>query len=239
VQYLSNLAVVRWACGYFFGILVCLTQPKSRGRLHVNKADPEGPLIIGEYYTQRVTRLFPMQFNAYLLLYAAPDPNYLADPADMEALHNGFRTARQLISRAATRPGGLTCLEVFPGPLFAYASTRKWFESYARMLVSPYFHACGTCAMVGSRGEGHGNEGDVGVSSGGGAQVGVGIADTESDSIRSGVSGGVVGVDFKVRGVNKLRVADASVIPAIPSSPTQALCMVLGDACGQLILKEM
>lgn len=48
MQYLSNLAVVRWACGYFFGILVCLTQPKSKGRLHVNRTDPDGPLIIGE-----------------------------------------------------------------------------------------------------------------------------------------------------------------------------------------------
>ena len=163
------------------------------------------------------------------------DPNYLSDPADLEALRNGFRTARQLVARAAARPGGLTCLEVFPGPFFAYANTKRWFESYARMLVSPYFHACGTCAMQGARsgaGSGEGS-GDVSVSVGS-----VGIADTQSDSTRSGVSGGVVGVDFKVRGVKMLRVADASVVPAIPSSPTQALCMVLGDACGQLILKD-
>ena len=156
----------------------------------------------------------------------------------MEALHNGFRTARQLVARAATRPGGLTCMEVFPGPLFAYANTRQRFESYARMLVSPYFHACGTCAMQGARVDGSDSREAGAADSSGDAHASAGIADTESDSMRSGVSGGVVGIDFKVRGVNKLRVADASGIPAIPSSPTQALCMVLGDACGQLILKE-
>ena len=48
---------------------------------------------------------------------------------------------------------------------------------------------------------------------------------------------GVVDIEFKVHGVRGLRVADASVVPAIPSSPTQALCMVLGEACGELLLK--
>lgn len=48
---------------------------------------------------------------------------------------------------------------------------------------------------------------------------------------------GVVDEHFRVIGVKKLRVVDASVIPAIPSSPTQALCMVLGEACGQLMLE--
>jgi hypothetical protein len=48
LQMVTSLAVVRWLCGCFFGILVCVTQPHSRGRLTVNPQDPAGPLLVGE-----------------------------------------------------------------------------------------------------------------------------------------------------------------------------------------------
>ena len=41
--------------------------------------------------------------------------------------------------------------------------------------------------------------------------------------------------DFRVQGVSGLRVVDASVIPAIPSCPLQALCMVLAEGCADLL----
>jgi choline dehydrogenase len=55
---------------------------------------------------------------------------------------------------------------------------------------------------------------------------------------KAGKITGVVDEEFRVHGVSKLRIADASVIPAIPSSPTQAICMLLGEACGQLLLAK-
>jgi choline dehydrogenase-like flavoprotein len=48
--------------------------------------------------------------------------------------------------------------------------------------------------------------------------------------------GGVVDTELRVLGVQGLRIADASVIPAISSSPIQAVCMVIGERCGKLIL---
>jgi choline dehydrogenase len=128
-------------------------------------------------------------------------------------LYHGMRTARALVQTEVDRQRGLWRLEVFPGPLFAYGRSRGWFDFFARAMSSTYFHACGTCAMSAK-----------GSAAGGGG--------------RGGKITGVVDEEFRVHGVSKLRIADASVIPAIPSSPTQAICMLLGEACGQLLLGE-
>lgn len=50
-------------------------------------------------------------------------------------------------------------------------------------------------------------------------------------------SGGVVGPDLRVRGVDGLRVADASVLPHIPSGPTQAACVAIGKGAANLLLR--
>lgn len=144
------------------------------------------------------------------------DPNYLSHPADLQALYNGFQTARQLVHQQQVQ-GPLRCVEVFPGPLFGYAANLKAFTIFAKLLGNTYFHACGTCAMSNCA-----KRSNITASASG---------------VHTVEGGGVVDEEFRVLGVTKLRVADASVIPAIPSSPTQALCMVLGEACGQLVLK--
>ena len=152
----------------------------------------------------------------FLFFFYRSDVNYLQDPADMKALYQGLQTARQMVQRASTAPSAdLHTVEVLPGPLFAYANSWNMFSLFARLLTNPYYHACGTCAMRSDD-----------------AQL------KEKKSQEENIVRGVVDTDFKVLGVNKLRVADASVIPAIPSSPTQALCMVLGEACGEIILKD-
>lgn len=48
---------------------------------------------------------------------------------------------------------------------------------------------------------------------------------------------GVVGPDLRVRGVTGLRVADASVIPHIPSGPIQATCVAIGRGAANLLLR--
>jgi choline dehydrogenase-like flavoprotein len=145
------------------------------------------------------------------------DPGYLTHPHDLELLRCGMRTARGIVQRHVERRTGFWCWEVFPGPLFAYGTTQAWFDFYARMMSNTYFHACGTCAMDTTNRQ------------------------EEKRTVQGGEryqGRGVVDVQLKVHGVEKLRIADASVIPAIPSSPTQAVCMLLGTACGDLILHD-
>ena len=49
---------------------------------------------------------------------------------------------------------------------------------------------------------------------------------------------GVVTPDLKVRGVKNLRIADASVFPAIPSGPIAAACAAIGIGAAECIRKE-
>jgi choline dehydrogenase len=48
----------------------------------------------------------------------------------------------------------------------------------------------------------------------------------------------VVDLTLKVKGVKKLRVADASIMPAMPSGNTNAPTIMIGEKCADLILKE-
>lgn len=50
--------------------------------------------------------------------------------------------------------------------------------------------------------------------------------------------GAVVAPDFKVHGVEGLRVADASIMPTILSGNTHAACVLFGERCGEMILTE-
>jgi choline dehydrogenase len=42
----------------------------------------------------------------------------------------------------------------------------------------------------------------------------------------------------RVYGVNKLRVADASIMPLIVSGNTNAACLMIGDKCGEIIIQQ-
>ena len=48
----------------------------------------------------------------------------------------------------------------------------------------------------------------------------------------------VVDDELKVKGIKKLRVADASIFPSIISGNTNATCNVIGSKCADLILKN-
>ncbi|CAM9649268.1 unnamed protein product, partial [Ectocarpus fasciculatus] len=54
-----------------------------------------------------------------------------------------------------------------------------------------------------------------------------------------GVQDSVVSAeDLRVHGISGLRVADASVAPHIPATPTQAMCMMIGDRAAAIALKD-
>ena len=48
----------------------------------------------------------------------------------------------------------------------------------------------------------------------------------------------VVDPELRVRGVENLRVADASVMPSIINANTQAVTMVIGKRCAEFILAD-
>jgi choline dehydrogenase-like flavoprotein len=50
--------------------------------------------------------------------------------------------------------------------------------------------------------------------------------------------GEVVDSKLHVRGVHKLRVADASIMPNVISGNTNAACIMIGEKCAELIARE-
>ena len=53
---------------------------------------------------------------------------------------------------------------------------------------------------------------------------------------RSDPAGGVVDSCLRVRGIHRLRVADCSVFPAMPSAPTAAVAMAVGRRAAELLI---
>jgi choline dehydrogenase len=48
----------------------------------------------------------------------------------------------------------------------------------------------------------------------------------------------VVGPDLRVRGVDGLRVADASIMPAVPTGNTNAPTIMIGERAADLLLQR-
>jgi choline dehydrogenase len=147
-------------------ILVGAVAARSRGSVTLRSADP-------------MTR-------------PAVDPNYLADPADLETLVVGVRLARQI---AACQPlSGHITGAYAPAEHLDGAQLRDWI----RELLGTMFHPTGTCAMGAA-------------------------ADTVCDP------------ELRVRGVDGLRVVDASVMPATPRGNTNAPTIALAERAADLI----
>jgi choline dehydrogenase-like flavoprotein len=102
--------------GHGFSCHVCLLRPRSRGTVTLASADPLAPPAI--------------------------DPDFLADPADMRALVQGFRTMREILSQPAlARYGGREL------PESAAAHTDAQIEQFIRDHADTIYHPVGTCRM--------------------------------------------------------------------------------------------
>lgn len=163
-------AFVRRAVERLYGLVVILGKPKSRGTVRLASADPRA--------------------------FAAIDPAYFRDPADMATMIAGVRLARRIADAAGLRAWGNT--EVLPG---RWARSDRAIAAFVGRMAMTTYHYAGTCRM----GE-------------------------DPDS--------VVDARLRVRGVEGLRVADASVIPVVPVSALNGPSMLIGWRAADLLRAE-
>jgi choline dehydrogenase len=150
-----------------FTLLPALVRPQSRGYLWLKTAEAESPLEV--------------------------QPNFLQEPADVEALVAGVELGLEIASQPAYRD--LVGRWVAP----AKRPGRSEAVAFVRRAGSTYHHPVGTCAM------GPGPE-------------------------------AVVDAELRVRGVEGLRIADASVMPTIPSAGTHAATVMIGEYASRLVV---
>jgi choline dehydrogenase-like flavoprotein len=153
--------------GYGCTLNSCHLRPKSRGSVTLTSADP----------------------------LAAPriDPNYWAEPYDLEMSLRGFALTREIMSQPAMRK--FVKREHLPGP---DARTREQLEAYARRFGKTDYHPVGTCKMG-------------------------------TDALA------VVDPELRVRGLERLRVIDSSIMPRLVSSNTNAASIMIGEKGSDLL----
>ena len=142
-------------------------RPRSRGTVRLASADPAAAPLI--------------------------DPNYWADPYDLEMSLRGLDMAREILRQPALAPW--LRREALPG---AGVTGRDALFDYACRMAKTDHHPVGTCRM------GH---------------DGMAVVDPE----------------LRVHGLAGLRVCDASIMPTINSSNTNAPTIMIGEKAADLV----
>jgi choline dehydrogenase-like flavoprotein len=153
--------------GHGYSCHVCLLRPKSRGALTLASADALAPPRI--------------------------DPNFLADPDDVQRLVRGFKAMRNILQQPAL--AGFRGRELASS---AQARDDAAIEAFVRGHADTIYHPVGTCRM------------------------GQGPLD-------------VVDAQLRVRGIEGLRVVDASVMPGIVGGNTNAPVIMIGEKAADLV----
>ncbi|WP_261819477.1 GMC family oxidoreductase [Nocardioides sp. OK12] len=148
-------------------VLSTLIYPRSRGTLRLASADPAAAPLI--------------------------DPQYLADPADLDLLVEGSEITREIFANKAFR--GAVKGEIHPGSHLRGSELRQEILNRATSV----YHGVGTCRM--------------------------GVDELA-----------VVDPELKVRGVEGLRVCDASIMPSITGGNTNAPAIMIGERGADLVL---
>ena len=142
-------------------------RPKSRGTVRLASADPaEAPLI---------------------------DPNYWAEPDDLDLSLRGLEIARELLRQPALAP--YLRHEILPRPGM---TSREDLFDYACKMAKTDHHPVGTCRM------------------------GMG-------------KGAVVDTELRLHGIKGLRVCDASIMPVINASNTNAPVIMIAEKAADMI----
>lgn len=150
-----------------YSLHVCDLRPLSRGQIRLAGPDP--------------------------LAHAVIEPNYLADPRDLEKLVLGVKAARTILAAPAfDRYRGE---EIRPGP---GVQSDEEIRAFIRGRAETIYHPVGTCRM--------GN-----------------------DPLA------VVDAELRVRGLEGLRVADASIMPLLVGGNTNAPAIMIGEKAADLI----
>ncbi len=146
------------------------------------------------------------------------DPCYFSEESDWVAFEEGLKLA-QLSGRWGWSPkstsGGSLLLPIpllLPG--FLYTQGGNGFRPMVKDLALPYFHLSSSCRMprrVPHRG---------------------------SSSSTFEWEEGAVDSKLRVRGVNGVRVVDCSVACHIPSGPSNAMAMMIGDCAARIIIDQ-
>jgi choline dehydrogenase len=165
-----NISKFPLPLGHGYGMNIVALNPKSRGRVSLRSADP---------------RMSP-----------DIDPNFLAEPEDIEPLVEGFKMSRRIL--AAPSFDKLKGVEIAPGP---QVQNREDIEAYIRDTAVTVFHPVGSCRM------------------------GSGADD-------------VVDHELKVKGIEGLRVADASIFPKITRGNTNAPVIMVGEKAADMMLGQ-
>lgn len=131
-------SIVRWLIlSHLFGVLVCLVQPKSRGKYSFD----------ADNNIQPGTSSYIKYINICLLnTFHFQDPQFLMEEYDQQVLHKAFLRAQTILDQAKQRRL-VNFAEVTPGFLFRRGIRFDDFKRYCDMYGTTYFHPCGTLPM--------------------------------------------------------------------------------------------
>ena len=148
------------------------------------------------------------------------DPGYLTDEGDYNSVVHAWNQSTWIKDTYMNK-----CWEILPGLLYkVYSSLSScWGRgsrgspsskeeeaviTYAKQSMQPYFHYIGTCSMINNTNQ----------------------SNQEEEA--------VVDENFKVIGIQGLRICDASVFVDCISAPTALTCACLGYILSDILVKE-
>ncbi|WP_299591557.1 GMC family oxidoreductase [uncultured Microbulbifer sp.] len=156
--------------GNGYSLHACALRPKSRGKITLKSRDPrELPSI---------------------------QPNYLAEPEDLQVLMEGFEMSREIIEQPELRK----LQKRWWQPEQSLVSKGE-IANFIRQKAESIYHPVGTCKM---------------------GQDDMAVVDHE----------------LRVRGVNGLRVVDASIMPTLISGNTNAPVIAIAEKAAEMILAK-